>query len=301
MAETLSYELFEQVLRSMASTRRPPPTYHVVPRFDIAAQGGALELGTVVDSLLMLRPLNPGEIVPIPENLRYALVSHAGFTETRSRLHEGHCGIWAKALAFQGAAADASAQHESQATVACEAIVTTYFDPDAAYVARSLAVRGVSDHFIGSGYEDSVYLITGLKVAKKLRYGSTTSTQLAADANVTSRALSEGIQLGAQAGSSGNSGNTVEFEADDIVVGFRVRRYAYVPASRNPFSKKKKLKGEDYLKKAEMHGEGRPEVKGLEPTYEQLPIPEEQDAQAAAGEAGELGERWVDPQVRDNN
>jgi hypothetical protein len=282
----------------MASTRRPPPTYHVVPRFDIAAKGGALELGTVVDSLLMLRPLNPGEIVPIPENLRYAPVPHAGFTETRSRLREGHCGIWAKALAFQGVSADASAQHESQTTVACEAIVTTYFDPDAAYVARSLAVRGVSDYFIGSGYEDDVYLITGLKVAKKLRYDSTTSTQLAADASVATRTASKGIQLGAQAGSSGNNENTVAFEADDIVVGFRVRRYAYVRASWNPFSKKKKLKGEDYLEKAEMHAIERSDSKELGPTYEQLPIPEEQDAQAAAGEAGEPDERWV---VRDNN
>jgi hypothetical protein len=285
----------------MASTRRPPPTYHVVPRFDIAAKGGAIGLGTVVDNLLMLRPLNPGEIVPIPENLRYTPVTHAGFTETRSRLREGHCGIWAKALACQGASADASVQHESQATVTCEAIVTTYFDPDAAYVAQSLAVRGVSDHFIGSGYEDDVYLITGLKVAKKLRYGSTTSTQLAGDASVATQAPSEGIQLGAKAGSSGNKGDTVAFEVDDIVVGFRVRRYAYVPASWNPFSKKKKLKGEDYLKKAEMQGEGRTDTKEPEPTYEQLPIPEEQDAQAAVGETSEPGEHWVHPLVRDNN
>jgi len=282
----------------MASTRRTPPTYHVVPRFDIAAKGGALELGTVVDSLLMLRPLNRGEIVPIPENLRYAPVPHAGFTGTRSRLREGHCGIWAKALAFQGVSANVSVQHEGEVTVACEAIVTAYFDPDAAYVARTLAVRGVSDHFIGSGYEDDVYLITGLKVARKLRYGSTTSTQLAADASMATAAPSKGIQLGAQAGSSANNGNTVDFEADDIVVGFRVRRYAYVPASWNPFSKKrKKLKGEDYLEKAEMYGEGRSDIRELGPTYEQLPIPEEQNAQAAAGEAGEPGERWVDPLI----
>ncbi len=41
------------------------------------------------------------------------------------------------------------------------------------------------------------------------------------------------------------------------MVGFRVRRYAYVPASRNPLSRRKKLKGEDYLKNAEMLEEGR--------------------------------------------
>lgn len=63
----------------------------------------------------------------------------------------------------------------------------------------------------------------------------------------------------------------------------------------------KKLKEEDYLEKAEMYGEGRSDIKELEPTYSQLPIPEEQNAQTAAGEAGEPGERWIDPLVRDNN
>ncbi|KAK0710126.1 hypothetical protein B0T26DRAFT_653287, partial [Lasiosphaeria miniovina] len=80
----------------MASIRALPPTYHVVPRFDIAAQGGALELGTVVDSLLMLRPLNRGAVVPIPAKLRYAPTTQHGFAETRSRLREGHGGVWAR-------------------------------------------------------------------------------------------------------------------------------------------------------------------------------------------------------------
>ncbi|KAK0710127.1 hypothetical protein B0T26DRAFT_598852, partial [Lasiosphaeria miniovina] len=84
-------------------------------------------------------------------------------------------------------AGGASAQSETTSTVACDAIVTTYFDPDRAYVARSLASGDVSEHFAGSGYEDDVYLVTGLKVAEKLRYSSSTSAQRAARAEVAAR------------------------------------------------------------------------------------------------------------------
>ncbi|SPO05895.1 uncharacterized protein DNG_08584 [Cephalotrichum gorgonifer] len=281
----------------MAPIRHPPPTYHIVPRFDIAAKGGVLELGTVLDDLLMLRPLNRGDIVPIPAKLRYPPVTHSGFTDTRSRLREGHGSIWAKALVFQGAgaSASASAQNETQRTVACESVVTSYFDPDVAYVAQSLAARGVNDHFVGSGYEDDVYLVTGIKVAKKLRFDSTTSAQRAANAEMGAKEPVTGTQVGGSAGGSANDGHEVEFEADDIVVGFRVRRYTYVPASRNPFSKKKKLSGEDYLENAEMHEAGTKVVKGPEVTYEEVTIEEELDAQRDAEASGELDECWVTP------
>ncbi|KAL8420548.1 hypothetical protein RB594_003364 [Gaeumannomyces avenae] len=281
----------------MVSSRGPPPTYHVVPRFDIAAKGGALELGTVVDDLLMLRPLNREEIVTIPKKLSYAPVRHGGFSETHSRLREGHGGVWAKVLALQGPglSAETSAQHETRHTLTCDDVITTYFDPDPAYVAESLAVLGVREYFAGSGYKDDVYMITGIKVAKNLRYDSSTSTQRAANAEAATREPNSGTQLGAKAGASANDERKVEFEVDDIVVGFRVRRYSYVPASRIPLSKEKKLKGEDYLVNAKMHEESKKEIKRPEATYKEVPIKEEEEAHRQAERDGQLDECWVDP------
>lgn len=281
----------------MASISDSPPTYHIVPRFDIAAKGGALQLGTVVDSLRMLRPLNRGDIVSIPENLSYKPVTFNGFTETWSRLREGHGSIWAKVFMLQGssASAEASNKHDTQRTVTCDALVTTYFDPDEAYVARSLAVTGVTNHFIGSGYEDDVYLITGLKIAKKLRYGWTSSTQLRVDAEVAGQEPHSGSQIGAKAGGVVDNEHSLEFEADDILVGFRVKRYAYIQSSWIPLSKKKKLKGEDYLKGAKMHEEeDREEIAVHDATYEEVPIQEELEAQADAEKSGQKQyECWV--------
>ncbi|TKW49930.1 hypothetical protein CTA1_4638 [Colletotrichum tanaceti] len=86
-------------------------------------------------------------------------------------------------------------------------------------------------------------------------------------------------RVGSGASGAAADERSVEFEADDVVVGFRVSRYAYVPASRNPISKKKKKKrkkkkklvGTGYLENARMHGRGgREEVKVEAPwaTYE---------------------------------
>jgi hypothetical protein len=281
----------------MASVQEAQPLYHVVPRFDIVAKGGALELGTVVDSLLILRPLNRNKVVPIPDDLRYPPAEQGGFTQTRSRLREGHGSIWAQSLVFQGAgaSASASAQSETVSTVTCDAIITTYFDPNTAYVAQTLASKDVNDFFIGSGYEDDVYMITGLKVAKTLRYSSTTTTQRAADVEAAAPEPNTGTDLGLNVGGSTNKGNKVEFDIDDIVVGFRVRRYAYVPASRNPFSNKKKLTGDDYLKGAAMHEHAEKEIKGPNATYKQKPVKEEQDAQSEGKTFSENGECWIDP------
>ncbi len=101
----------------------------------------------------MLRPLNREEIIPIPKKLRYPPVTHGGFTEAGLATARGSRGIWAKALVLDGvgASADASVQHQTQRTVTCDAVITTYFDPDSAYVAQSLAVRGVNEHFYRLG------------------------------------------------------------------------------------------------------------------------------------------------------
>lgn len=280
----------------MAPSADLRPTYHVVPRFDIAAKGGVLELGTVVDSLSRLRPLNRGQVVPLPENLRYQPVTHNSFTETWSRLREGHGGIWAKAFILQsGIGASAAASHDLQPTMTCDALVTTYFDPDKEYVGTSLAAAGVKDYFIGSGYKGDVYMITGLKVAKKLRYGSTSSTQRLVLAEMAVQEPNSDTQLGFHAGATANDGHSTEFEAEDLVVGFRASRYAYVRSSWNPMSKKKKLKGDDYLTGAKMYtGEDEDAITPYDAEYEEVPIQEEQQARDKAANSGTIpDEIWV--------
>lgn len=274
---------------------RKIPTYHVVPRFDMAAKGGPLELGTVVNNLLKLRPLNRGSIIPIPPNLSYEPVKHHGVTEKWSHLQKGHGSVWAKAFAHQvlGGGAEATAEDETQLTFKCDELVTLYFDPDDGYVARSLAVRGVDDYFIGSGYKDDVYMITGLKIARNLRSDSTTSQKRQINMDVTAQEPNSGSGLKAQAGFEASDQHTVEFEANDIVVGFRVRRYAYGPASWNFLSKKVKLEGDDYLVHAEMYEHKKEEFTTEGIGYHEVSMKEEQMAQEEAMSGDEHFECWI--------
>lgn len=271
------------------------PTYHVVPRFDIAAKGGPLELGTVVNSLQKLRPLNRGAIVPIPPSLSYEPVKHHGITEKWSHLRQGHGSVWARAFASQalGGGAEATAEDETQRSVKCDELVTLYFDPNDEYVARSLATRGVNEYFIGSGYKHDVYMITGLKVARNLHLDSVASKKRQINMDVAAREPNSGSGLGAEAGFETSDQHTVEFEVHDIVVGFRVRRYAYVPASRNFLSKKKKLEGDDYVVHAEMYEHQKEKLASDEISYHEVAIEEEQRVQEEASAGGEEFECWV--------
>lgn len=75
----------------MASAKQRIPTYHVVPRFDIAAKGGPLQLGTPVRELRTLKPIGHSPVT-VPEVLLYEPVTQTGFSETRASLLEGQFG-----------------------------------------------------------------------------------------------------------------------------------------------------------------------------------------------------------------
>lgn len=254
-----------------------PPTYHVVPRFDIATSHGALQLGTIVDDLVKLRPLNRNAI-PSVARLAYRPVRHKGFSMTLTQLQEGQGGVWAKVLASKGAeklGIKPAAETKTETTITCDMITTSYFDPDETYVGASFTVPSVEDYFIGSGYQKDVYMITGIKEAWGLRYES-------ADTKL---------------GGSDEELRKEQLDVNDlsIVVGFRVRRYAYVRASRNPVSSKKRSEGEDYFESAEMHGESGQEVQEPQAAYMEVPMESEDVVESQALQEGDVAEYWANP------
>jgi hypothetical protein len=279
----------------MASEKKRVPTYHVVPRFDIAAKGGALELGTLVGDLLKLKPLNRRDRIPVPDDLAYTPVTHRGFRETRATLREGEFGAWAKAMCVQGVGASAkvAGKKEAEETVSCDSVITTYFDPDIGYTARSLAVRGVNDHLRGVGRHKGaeVYMITGLKIAKKLSYSNANTAQAEANLDVAANLAQAPAEVGVGGRVAGGNQHIVEFTTDDIVVGFRVTRYRYV--SENLLGTKKRLEAQDFLDGAEMEDDKKEELKQLELHWEEAPIEEEDLAREKAAAGAE--ECWVEP------
>lgn len=277
----------------MASTNRGIKTYHVVPRFDMAAKGGPLFLGAVFPNLEFRRPaLNRLHPVKVRDELKYPSVSQTGFQETRSRIREGKFEVWVKTLTEHiGGSAAVSGSSDNENTVACEKVVTTYFDPDEMYLSDSLAAKPIQEYLKGSrGWTAELYMVTGLKVAKKLGYNKSNASKGDVSGHVGAKDPQTGIGGGIGAHVGEESKHDLEFAVTDIVVGYRVNKYRCV-RRLNPSRKDRKVK-DDGLLEGEMMSDA--EVKAEQPDvqFEELPIPEEAIGPDELVDE-DVGERWV--------
>ncbi|XDG05177.1 hypothetical protein ABKA04_004792 [Annulohypoxylon sp. FPYF3050] len=281
----------------MASSARRIYTYHVVPRFDIAAIGGALQLGIVLNNLLELVPLNKNEIDrnPVPKDIIYTPVNQAGFCETREKLKSGNFGVWAQFLGSEslGAHVNGSRERSGEETVSCDNVVTTYFDPTGDWVDECLAVDSVKSYIVGSGYKSEVYIVTGLKVATNLTFGSEAALKGNVNAKMgvgTPNVPVAGLELGINSDKS----RSLQFQSTDIVVGYRVKKYRYKRV--HLLSRERKLDGKLATKGAQMLDDRPTDTPNKSSRYEEVLIEEEASAQLDTKDCEDpMKEYWVRP------
>ncbi|KAF2685034.1 hypothetical protein K458DRAFT_417140 [Lentithecium fluviatile CBS 122367] len=286
----------------MASTNRGIKTYHVVPRFDMAADGGPLFLGAIFRDLAFLRPaLNRQENtrIKVREELKYTPITQVGFRETQAKIREGSFEAWVKVLsglggAVGGGSANVSRSSDTENTVACEEIVTTYFDPDDKYLADSFAVEPVQKYLEGSrGWTTELYLITGLKVAKKLEYNKSNTSQGRVSGQLASQdPHGTAAGAGVDANLAGKNRHQIEFIVADVVVGYRVNKYRCM---RQFFGKDRKI-NDDGVLVGEMMADKEARAKQPQVQYEAVPIPEEA-AGADKASGGDAYECWIVPKA----
>jgi hypothetical protein len=282
----------------MASSKSRTFTFHVAPHFNIAADGGALRLGTVVTDLLDLAPLNRNEAdyKPVSDADVYPPTSQVGFAATRTQLLSGDFGIWTKALGRGGVGGSVNSHGERhrEETFSCDNIVTTYFDPTADWVNKCLSAKPVNDYIVGSGYKKEVYIITGLKVATNLTFGNEAVRKINGKAEAEAKGPQALVTVGIAANAGHEKSQMFKFQSTDIVVGFRVKGYRY--KKKSLFGKERKLEGRPFNKGAEMLGDKAGPFKVLD-QFEEVPIPEEVSAQiqeVPEGNEGSVQEYWVE-------
>ncbi|KAI8634152.1 hypothetical protein F5Y19DRAFT_412140 [Xylariaceae sp. FL1651] len=269
-------------------------TYHVVPRFDIAAKGGPLALGTVVTDIKRLIPLNRGQFhVKVPEDLKYAPVIQTNFKDTLIKARNANIKGWLKACGLPvGASASIGGSKDLENTVSCESIVTTYFDPDPAgdYVKECLAVKPIQGWLdAAKGHTADLHIVTGLKVAKKLMFNKSSSAELHAGAEAEmSEPHTQAVDAGAGIDVGGKNQQALEFEVDDIVIGIRLNRYRCV---KRLFRKGRVTKYEGVLD-GDLMSDQKKAVEQPEIDFELTPILEEAIAREQAAAAGET-ECWI--------
>ncbi|EFY87264.1 hypothetical protein MAC_06712 [Metarhizium acridum CQMa 102] len=83
-----------------------------------------------------------------------------------------------------GGVASVGGESSNEETFSCDSILTTYFDPTDDWVSKCLASMPVHDYTVGSACTKEVYIITGLKVATNLHFGSEAVRKADADTRV---------------------------------------------------------------------------------------------------------------------
>jgi hypothetical protein len=277
----------------MAPTDQEILTYHVVPRFDIPAKGGPLSLGTIVNDLKTLVPLNSRQNhVKVPDELIYAPVTHTDYKDTLVRARSANFNAWVKALGLPvGGSVDAGGSKDIEKTISCESVVTTYFDPDPAgdYLQECLAVRPIQDRLKTRAVD--LYLVTGLKVAKKLSFNKSTAGEQHAEVSAEAKEpQTNAVDTGMKAGASDKKKQELEFGTNDIVIGFRVNKYR---CTRSLFSRSSNSQVNDEgIVNGNMMHDARNQNQLVGTGVEALQISEETSAQEQARVEGAT-ECWV--------
>lgn len=263
-------------------------TYHVVPRFDIAALGGQLFLGAIFRDLELkqaaLNRLQTNRIF-IRQELRYTPVALTGFRETYSKVREGKFEAWVKVLSGTlTGSINASGSSDNENTISCDKVWTVYFDPDDTYLSDCFGVEPIQKYLEGSrSWTAELYLITGLKVATKLEFNKSNTSQGQFGGHFAAQDPVGGIAaFGVDANLGRKDQHQLEFGVEDIVVGYRVNKYRCV---RRISGKTRGVK-DDGVVEGEMMAQEEAETAHYT-QIDAFPIPEEvgEDAQ----------ENWVIP------
>ncbi len=143
-------------------------TYHVAPRFDIAAKGGPLKLGTVVADLATVVPLNGGVFhLQVPDDLPYEPVIQTDFKDTLMAARSLNANAWLKFLGLPvGASASIENSRDLESGVECDSVTTTYFDDPAETYIRQVPQRGAGPELappLQGLHGPDLHVVTGLK------------------------------------------------------------------------------------------------------------------------------------------
>lgn len=215
------------------------PTYHLAPNFSLGPDG-MLHLGTVIENLTSVEPLNEDCRLDIPQAGIYS--DHKeGFTATRTRMKKGDYGVWTRFVGIEGLGGELGwvSERTDEDTYAFEGIDTIYFNPKPDYLKDSMNKKDVKEYMKGSRGEP-VYIITGLKIARGPAFSSNHIKNREFKNELTvSEPGGVPIDVGFKINPSSSQTNKTEVrKSDDFIFGIRVKRLTYTKHWRNWLSSK---------------------------------------------------------------
>ena len=143
-------------------------TYFLAPNVDYPPSSN-ISLGRIwTDSSDPGTCINPDGPLPFPSNMQ---VQHGHKTDWRNKTsgeHKGVIGIWARFLQVVGLDAEASVNwHDRNGdTYGFKRLDTDFIDPTTEYYTQSVLVPSVAEYIVEPKFKKSIYMITGVKIAR---------------------------------------------------------------------------------------------------------------------------------------
>lgn len=241
---TLSFRQWPPARRTQAES-----TFHLAPRFTIKPPpDGPLHLGTIIESLTDVEPINENCRFPLPGEA-YKHITE-GIVATRSMLQTGKFGVWAKFLVERiGGEVSLTRDCNAEDAYRFEKLEEITFTATKEYMTQSMNEQSVKDYVEGGGW-DPVYMITGLKIAR----GPAISWQKGRKSTMKA---SLGLNQPNDVEYTSESTESWEFEkSDDFIYGIRVKRLYF---KRSLLSGKRVVIAED-IDEGDEEMEGKKQV-----------------------------------------
>ncbi len=268
------------------------PTYHIVGKVPL----GHIQLGTLIDDLHDIVPLNPNEELSLSQDRLYC-EHETAFTASREDVLKGNCGVGLKILAMQAAEASAGGERGDHDTYKFGSLDTLFFYPTKADYEEAVKSKGLTEYLEGSGY-GPVYLITGIKTGRRPAVDLQRVRKVNATLDVsidTGTGISVGPKLDASKSAVLKQGSK---ESTDYIWAVRVQKLSY----RRKWSLfgERRWTNQSYLDRAELVGLDDTETdSGVEESYEveEMALEDELKGYAEMTELNQEGEvvTWIVP------
>lgn len=270
----------------MASTLRGTKTYHHVPRFDMAADGGPLFLGAIFQDLKFQRPAlnrDANDRVEVRHELMYKPVTLKDFRESLAISTSASLAAWFRCLTCVSGSVGVSGSRDANDVVHPKEVVTTYFDPDDEYLHDCFQARPIKEYLAGSNkWTAELYLITGLKVGKSTAHEEFKKSQRHTGLHTEGKIVQADVKAGGEAKSQATSEQHSKCKAlEDIVVGYRVNKFR-CKRRFNSNHEDRKFRDDGVVPGNMMAGQER-KAEQAQVQFEAMAFPEEAALEGAAG------------------
>jgi hypothetical protein len=226
-------------------------TYLQAPDFDTPPDGPIVLGHILTNPSKPYESINADDRLEVPKGILYQSTK-TGLTASAKWDRELKVGIWAQIL--EGAYGGGIGTKNSKGTddsLAVNALETSFIWPALAatkqYFKDSLNLPGVREFLQGSRYKKPVYMVVGLKIARK---GASMTSESTSEHDTKASLMVDGkiaggvpAEVGPQVARKSTHENSTSFEdSDDFVLAYRLRKIAC--------SKVGKIQDEDYNKGA---------------------------------------------------